>query len=113
MELKKIIQESKNGEALRIYQRYIEIASKYNKMISEQPDNQAEIKSLKNKLGEVEKLLLEKSKEFKDYTENLEVTNNEIVQSMTSDEVVVEFHSFYWDNETYYVAYVLLPNLKI
>lgn len=112
MELKKIIQESKNGEALRIYQRYIEIASKYNKMISEQPDNQAEIKSLKNKLGEAEKLLLEKSKEFKDYTENLEVTNNEIVQSMTSDEVVVEFHSFYWDNETYYVAYVLLPNLK-
>lgn len=113
IEFDKVIKESGNEELLKVFEelrttRAI-LNTYYNKPIAERPES--EVKRLKERAAELEDILINGSKEYRDFTEYLDVEWQNVRDALGDKDVAVEFlaaeNLLDEKTEPYYAALVL------
>ena len=109
IEFNNIIQESGDTIALKMYKELHTLKLLINKL-RENPVSQlyTNIDSLEQIAQKQEKALVERSKDYGDYTQNLVITWHQVQSKLGKKDVAIEFVSFPLNaDSTMYIAYVL------
>ena len=113
MEMNRLIQESRDKEALTILDdlrtHRLQLQKLYEKPITERHVN---TDSLEQEANQLEKKLVERSKVYGDFSRRLRTTWQNVQQSLSEDEMAVEFLSFhvYGTDSTIVAALTLRKN---
>ena len=109
VEFRKLIEESDDGEALDMYKDLRRLRLQINKL-RETPKTEryTDVDSLERIAQEKEVALVELSKVYGDYTDNLVITWEQVQKKLTDGDMAVEFVSFPLNaDSTMYIAYAL------
>ena len=112
IEFDKLIRESGDEEALKLYEDLRTLRLQINKW-KEKPVSErlVNVDSLERVAQRIEKTLVERSKIYGDYTKNLVITWNQVQEKLSDRDIAIEFVSFPLNEDnTMYIAYVLRKN---
>ena len=109
IEFSKLIQESGDNEAVEMYEDLRMLRLQINRLL-ETPISErfASVDSLERIAQAKEQALIERSKVYGDYMDNLVITWEQVQEKLTDKDIAVEFVSFPLNaDSTMYVAYVV------
>ena len=113
MEFSQLIRESGDKNAVSLFNEWISLRQQADRMREHPDTNTARvIDSLDATAYEKERLLMQKSKIFGDYTANLAINWQQVWDRLAPDEAAVEFVTFSEGTDsTMYAAYILRKDL--
>ena len=107
IEMRKLIMESEDDEAVKMYNEIQADRVCLDKMYEKQEGGKAEIDSLNADLEKRQMELARRSKAFGDYTRNLTITWEDVRDVLNKDDIAIEFASYTSADTTYYLALTL------
>lgn len=95
LELSRLMQESGDGESMAILEEWRTV-NRRQQLLGERGDYE-QAKQMKHQADSIERLMLERSKEYGDFTEGLSVSFQEVQAALQDNDVAIEFFSFQKD----------------
>ena len=114
-EFNKFLTKTGSEDLQRKYNEIVNLRLQLNKLY-EKPvsERYCDTDSLERHVNELERILMNESSEFGDYTRNLTIKWEDIRENLKDKEVAIEFISFPSNNDsTMYMAYILRPNTEV
>ncbi len=108
-EMRKLILESGDEEALRMYNEVQESRVKLDKLYEDPVGKKEIIDSLNNDIESRQQELIKRSKVFGDYTRNLALKWTDVQASLGKKDVAIEFETYTHQDTTFYIALTLRP----
>ena len=113
MELSRLIQDSADKEALRLYDKWRALLRERDRLRETRGEDAAQADSLNDVAYKTERMLMQKSEIFGDYTENLAINWEEVQSRLNENEAAIEFAAFQTGRDsTMYIAYILKKDMQ-
>ncbi len=109
MEMRKIILESSDEEALRMYNEIQESRIRLDKIYEDPVGKKELIDSLNNDIETRQQELMKRSKAFGDYTRNLALKWTDVQSALGKKDIAIEFETYTHKDTTFYIALTLRP----
>lgn len=113
LEFSSLIAESKDAQATRAFNNLRTLRGKINRLY-EQPiaERYIDVDSLEKVAEQLERELIERSKEYGDFTNNITIDWKKVQRKLGNKDVAIEFVSFPMDGGQEYAAYVMTRDMK-
>ena len=108
-ELRKLILESGDEEALTMYNEVQESRVKLDRLYENPVGKKEKIDSLNNDIEKRQQELMKRSKVFGDYTRNLALKWTDVQASLGKKDIAIEFETYTHQDTTFYIALTLRP----
>lgn len=108
-EMRKLILESGDGDALRMYNEIQESRVKLDRFYANPVGKKEMIDSLNNDIERRQQELMKQSKVFGDYTHNLALKWTDVQASLGKKDIAIEFETYTHQDTTFYIALTLRP----
>ena len=106
-EMRKLILESGDEEALRIYNEVQQSRIQLDKIYEDPVGKKALIDSLNNDIEACQQELMKRSKVFGDYTRNLALKWTDVQAALGKKDIAIEFETYTHKDTTFYIALTL------
>ena len=110
MEMRKLILESRDEEALGLYNEIKESRVRLDKLYEDPVGKKDAIDSLNNDIDTRQLELMKRSKVFGDYTRNLALKWTDVQGSLGKKDIAIEFETYTHKDTTFYIALTLRPS---
>ena len=108
-EMRKLILESGDEEALRMYNEVQESRVKLDRLYENPVGKKDAIDSLNNDIEKRQQELMKRSKVFGDYTRNLALKWTDVQAALGKKDIAIEFETYTHQDTTFYIALTLRP----
>ena len=108
-EMRKLILESGDEEALRMYNEVQESRVKLDKLYEDPVGKKDAIDSLNTDIEKRQQELMKRSKVFGDYTRNLALKWTDVQAALGKKDIAIEFEAYTHKDTTFYIALTLRP----
>ena len=108
-EMRKLILESGDEEALRIYNEVQQSRVRLDKIYEDPVGKKEQIDSLNNDIEVRQQELMKRSKVFGDYTRNLTLKWTDVQAALGRKDIAIEFETYTHQDTTFYIALTLRP----
>ena len=108
-EMRKLILESGDEEALRIYNEVQQSRVRLDKIYEDPVGKKEQIDSLNNDIEVRQQELMKRSKAFGDYTRNLALKWTDVQAALGKKDIAIEFETYTHQDTTFYIALTLRP----
>ena len=108
-EMRKLILESEDEEALRMYNEVQESKIKLDKFYEDPVGKKTAIDSLNNDIETRQQELMKRSKVLGDYTRNLALKWSDVQSALGKKDIAIEFQTYTHQDTTFYIALTLRP----
>ena len=108
-EMRKLILESGDDEALRLYNEVQESRVKLDRLYEDPVGKKEAIDSLNNDIEKRQQELMKRSKVFGDYTRNLAMKWTDVQDALGKKDIAIEFETYTHQDTTFYIALTLRP----
>ena len=108
-EMRKLILESGDGDALRMYNEIQESRVKLDRLYANPVGKKETIDSLYNDIEKRQQELMRRSKVFGDYTRNLALKWTDVQSALGKKDIAIEFETYTHQDTTFYIALTLRP----
>ncbi|MCR5463394.1 MAG: CHAT domain-containing protein [Bacteroidales bacterium] len=108
-EMRKLILESGDEEALRMYNEVQQSRIRLDKIYEDPVGKKALIDSLNNDIEARQQELMKRSKVFGDYTRNLALKWTDVQAALGKKDIAIEFETYTHQDTTFYIALTLRP----
>ena len=111
--MRDLLEEFNDPVAIELYNELLSTRSVLNKQYELALDKRfLSTDSLENRADELERLLINRSKVYGDYTRNLQLRWSDVQSRLSDKDIAIEFASFSDENSTTYIAYFLKKGYK-
>ena len=109
MEMRKLILESGDEEALKMYNDIQQSRIRLDKIYQDPVGKKTLIDSLNNDIESRQQALMKRSKVFGDYTRNLALKWTDVQGALGKKDIAIEFETYTHKDTTFYIALTLRP----
>ena len=110
MEMRKLILESGDEDALRMYNDIQVSRVKLDRLYEDPVGKKDAIDSLNNDIENRQQQLMKRSKVFGDYTRNLTLKWTDVQSALGKKDIAIEFETYTHKDTTFYIALTLRPD---
>lgn len=108
-EMRKLILESGDDEALKLYNEVQECREKLDKLYKNPVGRKSDIEELNQEIDSRQQALMQRSKVFGDYTRNLTLKWTDVQSALGKKDIAIEFETYTRKGATCYIALTLRP----